>query len=77
MTVPGSDNIPSTSNEWSIYWHGVVTVFKKFKEASAIQVVAQPLAANESVLRFIDKNKAKVDKPAPSSQQLNLFIYFV
>lgn len=32
----GFDNIPSISQEWVIYWHRVVTVFKEFKGTPTI-----------------------------------------
>lgn len=44
-------------------------MFKEFKDAPTMQLVAQSLPANELVLKFIDKNEAKVEEPAPSPRQ--------
>lgn len=63
VIVPKSENIPLISKEWAIYWHKIVTMFKELKDALVVQLVAQPLLVNESVLKFIEKNEAKAEKP--------------
>lgn len=73
MTVPRSENTPMVSEEWVVYWHEVVTVFKEFKSAPTVQLVAQPLPTNELVLKFLDKSETWVEKPTPSSQPPSIF----